>query len=184
MSGFEGQLCVGCGLCCDGTLFTHADVFDETPVIETIDVLLTRKGDETKRQLPLPCSLLAEGASCGVYEDRPPICESYRCNLLKSVDAGEQSLKDARAITHRTSELRDTVRQGIEEIVGPSPTLSIAAMIAALDAHRYTQTDPSTFRREHAELYLSIAALGMAIESNFRKHEGSMWMSSQVTEPS
>ena len=182
MSGFEGQLCVGCGLCCDGTLFAYADVFDKTPVIETIDVLLTRKGDKTKRQLPLPCSLLAEGASCGVYEDRPPICKSYRCNLLKAVANGERPLEDARAITHRTSELRDTVRQAIEEVVGPSPTLSIAAMIAALDAHRDAQLDPAAFTKEHAELYLSIAALGMAIESSFRSHQGSMWVSERVGE--
>ena len=182
MSGIEGQLCVGCGLCCDGTFFGYANVFDDTPVIERIDVLLARKGDDTKRQLPIPCSLLGEGASCSVYEDRPPICKSYRCKLLKAVDSGERSLEEARQVTQRTSELRDEVRRGIEEVIGPSPTSCISSLIKALDAHGQAQDDPAAFKRNHAKVYLTIAALGMAIDSSFRRHDRAMWVAESVSE--
>lgn len=84
------RLCVECGLCCNGALFTHAKLLPEevacapTPVIQR----------EETPTFSLPCPLLTD-AGCSIYTDRFAICHSFRCALLKKLIAGEVGIDDA-----------------------------------------------------------------------------------------
>lgn len=82
------NLCVNCSICCDGTLYGRLAVTEEE--IERLDNRgeFFTKPDGSLR-MRLGCTHLGRNGACQVYEDRPGICRTYRCRLLKRVDAGQ-----------------------------------------------------------------------------------------------
>lgn len=87
------SLCVGCGMCCDGTLFARAKTtLDEEPRL--LELGFDLEPLNGKRWFVQPCPMASCG-SCTIYENRFAICRSYRCALLKSLDAGEIEFDDA-----------------------------------------------------------------------------------------
>ena len=104
----EAPLCVGCGLCCDGTIFEHAVVTPgEEPRLLAHGMKLAVRKERTV--FLQPCRY----ASCGHclnYEDRFDICRSFRCELLKRYESGEIDPSEARATIHEALELVSKVR--------------------------------------------------------------------------
>lgn len=90
----DAELCVGCGLCCDGTLYSRAraEAEEEARLQELGHELTSIDG---ARYFPLPC-LHHDSGRCTVYETRFVKCRSFRCALLQRYDAGELSLSEAR----------------------------------------------------------------------------------------
>ena len=111
-SGAETTICAGCGLCCDGSLFSHVIVVEED------------RGTVARAQLPvtelegtpifrLPCAMLVNGL-CSVYDGRPTTCQRYRCKLRKGVDKGElgeaeayEKIASAKGMAKRLREMSD-----------------------------------------------------------------------------
>lgn len=88
-------LCVGCGLCCNGVLFTNARAEpDELPRLRALGLEVEQVGDRTQFRLPCPHH---DDGHCGIYADRFLKCRTFRCALLKRLDSGEASLAEAQA---------------------------------------------------------------------------------------
>jgi hypothetical protein len=89
-------LCVDCGMCCNGVLFTNARAEpDEVPRLRALGLEVEQVRDD-RLQFRLPCPHHHEG-HCGIYSDRFLKCRSFRCALLKRLDSGETTLAEARA---------------------------------------------------------------------------------------
>jgi hypothetical protein len=102
--------CVGCGLCCDGTLYDRAKVAPaEEPILEALGLELETVGERT--YFLQPCRFQSCGR-CTNYADRWTVCRSFRCALLRRYQAGEIGLDEARSTVKTAIELIDTVRQG------------------------------------------------------------------------
>jgi hypothetical protein len=89
-------LCVSCGMCCDGALFTNARAEPEEVARLRelgLEVEQVRPG---RTQFRLPCPHHHEG-HCGIYPDRFLKCRSFRCALLNRLDSGETTLAEAQA---------------------------------------------------------------------------------------
>lgn len=87
--------CVGCGLCCDGTLYSRAKVAaDEKPRVTSFGLSVFDL--DGQGFFSLPCRHHHCG-QCTIYRDRFSICRSFRCALLRSYQAGEITLGAARA---------------------------------------------------------------------------------------
>lgn len=85
----EQQLCVSCGFCCDGTLFSRARTRDE------YHPLFNYEDADGHKSFKLPCHLFKDGC-CSIYgQKRPSVCGEFRCKLLRRVDAGHISQTDA-----------------------------------------------------------------------------------------
>ena len=88
-------LCVGCGMCCDGVLFTNARAEpEEVPRLRALGLEVEQRGDRTQFRLPCPHH---DNGHCGIYADRFVKCRTFRCALLKRLDAGEVGLAEAQA---------------------------------------------------------------------------------------
>lgn len=90
-SGSSGGLCTSCGICCSGILF------DTAPVEESERERLTAHGlkiyeEDGEQRFSLPCVRFS--GCCTIYEDRPGICQRYRCKLLRNFEAGEIPLDE------------------------------------------------------------------------------------------
>ena len=88
------SLCLGCGLCCDGNLFTQVPLTAaelEPARRRGLVVLARADGSPALRQR---CGALV-GLRCDVYDDRPATCRSYRCMLHVALADGEVSQSEA-----------------------------------------------------------------------------------------
>ena len=87
----EQELCVTCGLCCDGTLFKHALSFEGEKLLPYMIPFQDDKGDHWFK---LPCPHFKQ--CCTVYEQkRPKICGSFKCQLLNDLNKQKISFADA-----------------------------------------------------------------------------------------
>lgn len=85
------NICLACGLCCDGTLIGFVQLEqEEVPALKKImDV-----EDENGQGFFLhPCNSFCN--SCTIYEDRPKQCAKFKCGLLKSVEQEEMEFNSA-----------------------------------------------------------------------------------------
>ncbi len=86
-------LCLACGMCCDGTLFSFVAVStDEARVLRAASVEVR---DEAGRlRLPQRCGALKE-TTCQVYAQRPFVCRRFDCLLVRAVKEKEAPLDEA-----------------------------------------------------------------------------------------
>lgn len=105
----EPSICLGCGICCDGTLYSRAKVAPgEEEKIAGYGLHLFEFRDKTYfRQ---GCRLFRSGA-CTIYEDRFTICRTFRCRLLRKVEEGRIAAPDARQIIARALDARARVAE-------------------------------------------------------------------------
>jgi Fe-S-cluster containining protein len=162
----EPSICIGCGLCCDGTLFVRGKLTpDEASKIPAAHkVTGVSEGEQVSfRQ---PC-VHFDGSGCRIYSDRYAACRKYRCEVLK---AHEEGLLDSATARGRISEARDLIEavtsvdpeaqswaarrrlwnelaEAVKEAAGPERAalgrrlLNVVALDAFLDKHFRKKSD-------------------------------------------
>jgi len=107
------SICVGCGLCCDGTLFSHLGVIDESDLglpLQALGVAVIAEADPPVFSLPCPAF---DGHACTIYAlHRPTACGWFECDVSSAVTAGRMSRSEAQSVIDDTRALRDRVRAG------------------------------------------------------------------------
>lgn len=165
------QLCVACGLCCDGALHDAAALLpEEMPLALSLGMKATRSGENVR--FSLPCHLLMD-CCCTVYANRPSPCRNYKCRLLRSLDAGEGALQES---LDKVSTARSLLRN-LEEILPQGMTIpearASAASLPVEDANRL----------EKATIKLHAFALNVYLEKYFRnEYENSFLQSTSINE--
>ena len=116
-------------------------------------------------ELPLPC-LRFENGRCQTYGCRPAICSSYRCRLLRRVEAGKMTLQEAKGIVQSAREKRRRLRPLLDRHfpgLAGKPFMSairiVHGFLAGMDESRRRR-----FRAVHAEFLLVAASLGDYLE--------------------
>lgn len=89
----EVHLCVDCNICCNGTLFSRVPVSEK-------EMLSLGGGSDFfvvngQYRMKLGCSRLGTDGCCQVYDHRPKVCRTYRCDLLKRLENKELDKADA-----------------------------------------------------------------------------------------
>jgi Fe-S-cluster containining protein len=96
VSSAGSTLCLACGMCCDGTLFSFVAL--SAAEATTLKAAGVDVRDEAGRpRLPQRCSAL-DGCKCTVYEQRPFVCRRFDCLLVRSLDEKELPLDEALGI--------------------------------------------------------------------------------------
>lgn len=158
----DTSICIGCGLCCDGTLHGYTGINPgEERAVAAVDLVIEEEGG--KRIFRQPCPHFSCG-KCRVYSDRPPVCSTYSCALLERVDAGSITPDEGRARIFIASKLRSAV-------VAAAPEATTPARRSAL-ARQLKSELSSLTGEEHARaarLLLDLAALDHVLTRSFRK---------------
>ena len=95
------NICLSCGLCCDGTLigFVQLESEELSPVRKLMEIEKTGENG----MFFLPCNELGCNG-CNIYSQRPKACRNFECGVLKSVEKKELSFDNA-------TEVIDVVKQ-------------------------------------------------------------------------
>lgn len=102
----EQRICVGCGFCCDGTLFAHAvlNPGEKGNLPEKIEENVFSEGG--RDYFRLPCRYF--NGRCTIYDiKRADVCGSYRCQLLKDLSAERISFDKAIEMVEKAMEVRN-----------------------------------------------------------------------------
>ncbi len=107
------QLCLACGLCCDGTLFGHVRLggSDDAKRLKALDLpLLVSRTRPPVIRFRQPCAALCSDLRCRVYADRPAQCRAFECRVYQAVRDGQLDVTAARARVKRARRRADKVR--------------------------------------------------------------------------
>jgi len=92
----SSNLCLDCGMCCDGTLFENFRIkYPKESHLFSID----------QQYIPQRCEHLDNCNGCKIYEKRPKVCSTYKCPVLRKYEEGDISFQNA--LEHITSVKND-----------------------------------------------------------------------------
>lgn len=142
MSSRTEDLCLSCGLCCDGSLFWAV------PVDQGEDVPAALDADGRLRQ---PCACF-DGA-CSIYADRPAACRKFDCRVLQTVQAGR---RDTAWALEQIARMRRLLAALNAVLPGREPSLYRRA--AEFLAMHQKELGDAAFQRKHRNVLRCLAA--------------------------
>ena len=158
------NICLACGLCCDGTLigFVQLDKEELSPVKQLMDIEQTGENG----MFFLPCNELGCNG-CSIYSQRPKACRNFECGVLKSVEKNELSFDKATGVI-------DLVKQKKAAIEKHVATLKIELQSKSfhfkmLELKKLLRKDKSelSLSKNHQELKLELEELEKLLTKSF-----------------
>lgn len=133
----EQEVCIKCGFCCDGTIFGHAHLNpgekDSIPALMAANARAVN-GEE---YFLLPCPYFK--GKCSIYDiKRADVCGSYRCQLLKDIEAGRISPGEALRKVADAMAIRMRIFDDFRRLTG-SKAVSFRELL--LDLGRFNNPD-------------------------------------------
>lgn len=154
----EKNICIHCGLCCDGTLFNWGnissnEVLDELFQTETIKA----DGNETI-VFSQPCQFL-KNCSCSIYNSetpkRPLVCSKFKCKLLNNYEANQISYSESIILIEKTKELALKNDKLIDEAFSKLKELSTSKKIKFLKNKLEVAENQAEFRKKYGNILLN-----------------------------
>jgi hypothetical protein len=138
------DLCVSCGMCCDGTLFDKAFVRNAADRKIADDLGMETFEANGRLSFRLPCPLFS--ACCTVYAvQRPNVCSAFFCPPIKRYKGGEQTFEESEQQVLALHEHRDKLLK----IASKFPELSdlnIRELINKLNEYGEDSEKVNTYR--------------------------------------
>ena len=113
------QLCVACGLCCDGTLFdlVKLEASDDAVKLKALGLpVAISRGKAAVARFPQPCAALCKDRTCRLYADRPWQCRVFECRVFKEAKAGRIGFPAALRLVKQARRRADKARQLLREL--------------------------------------------------------------------
>ena len=159
----SSNLCLSCGLCCDGTLIGFVQL--ESEEIPALRDLMDIEEVNAKGVFLQPCNNYCDG--CTIYSQRPKQCASFKCGLLKSVEQKELDFDKA-------IDTIDEVKQKKFAIENQIMTLKIeltsqSFYFKMIELKKIVQKYPSEspLRQKYQDLISNLEQLENLLESKF-----------------
>ena len=167
MTNDNQNICIHCGLCCDGTLFNHAKIKENEPSLTGYSFEIIER---EKRAFKLPCAYLKETV-CSIYLERPySVCESFRCKLLRSVISENVSNTDAMKIIDDTIALKTKIELQLLEHHPENTGDTLPVKMEEFKAHFAGDMSDVEFRRKYGKIILNFFMLNKILNESFRKN--------------
>ena len=152
LSNKLSEICLSCGMCCDGTLFGHANLASAED--EALAVSLGLKvslGNQEQRQFMLPCHHFC--GKCTIYDNpRPKVCGSYFCAPLLQAKNGKRTFSSAGELIFSIKKLRDEVAEDLLS----TPDLSELSIYQAFNK---LSEDEALALKSYPKLWLKLIGL-------------------------
>jgi hypothetical protein len=162
------QLCLACGLCCDGTLFDNVRLGpgDDAQQLKALGLPISIPRTKTPvtffRQ---PCAALCADRSCRLYADRPGQCRAFECGVFKDAQAGRIKPAAALRLVKQARQRADGIRLLLRQLGDTDEHRPLG------ERFRRTQRRMETGAVDEAAAH-TFAELGLAVHAfNLMAHE-------------
>jgi Fe-S-cluster containining protein len=164
------QLCLACGLCCDGTLFDNVrlEPGDDAKQLRSLGLPVTvSRGRTPVTTFPQPCAALCKDRTCRVYAGRPKQCRTYECAVFKGMQAGE--LTPAAALRRVTNARRqaDRVRRLLRQLGDTEEHRSLGERFHRMQCRMEEQPADADALAVFADLSLAVHRLKLLAHARF-----------------
>ena len=103
------NICLSCGLCCEGTVIGFVQVGrEELPLLRDVIDIENTNGDGFFLQ---SCKKYCDG--CTIYSRRPKQCDKFECGLLKSFNQKEVNFDSALEIINVVKQKQNDIESKI-----------------------------------------------------------------------
>ena len=159
------QLCLACGLCCNGVLFKDVELQPSDDAGRLASLGLPLRNRQSK--FPQPCAALCADNRCRIYADRPARCRQFECALFKSVAAGETPVAAALRTIRLARQRAERVRTLLRALGDTSEQVALSLRFKRL-RRRIESTPPDDATAEtYADLTLAVQDLNVLLAQSF-----------------
>jgi hypothetical protein len=165
----ENNICIKCGMCCDGTLFTFANIEKDEKLHPLFEAEIITINQSEKTGFSQPCAYLND-CVCSIYNSekikRPLVCGKFKCKLLVKYQASQINYNDAIALIEKTKDLAAKQNNLLSNTWPELSKLSTAKKIKELKNMLEKSEDKTQFRKQFGQLLLST----FTFETYLKKH--------------
>ncbi len=163
----SGDLCLECGLCCNGVIFADVELqSSEVQSLKSKVQSLASGGKNGKVRLPQPCAAF-DGCRCRIYAERPMYCRQFECLLLKNVQAGRIGRTEASRMVRNAKERAEKVRALLRELGDTDEAIALSLRFQRA-AKRFEKAPLADGKAEtYADLTLAVHDLNMLVREAF-----------------
>jgi hypothetical protein len=162
-----GELCLACGLCCNGVLFKDVELQagDDGARLEALGLPVCDSGKTSK--FSQPCAALCADNRCRLYAERPARCREFECALFKAVLAGDLALSAALRTVQTAQQRAGKVRRLLRQLGDTRDHLALSLRFKRtrqrLESRALNAAATATF----GDLTLAVQALNLLLSARF-----------------
>ena len=176
MSKNHQNICIHCGFCCDGTLFSHGNIKANETIKPEFSFVIV---ETEKRVFKQPCPYYANHI-CVIYAERPySICESFQCKLLKALRTGSIIFDDATKIIVELAALKTKIEQQLLEYHPENKGDSLRDKMKEFNSHFQGTMSEAEFRKKYGKMVLDYFMLKRVLNNKFKNEKNRTDISSQ-----
>src|SRR6185503_3894363 len=161
------QLCLACGLCCNGVLFKDVELQSTDDAGKLAELGLPLEKTRTKIRFPQPCAALCADNCCRIYGDRPTRCREFECALLKAVQAGTREMSSALSVVRTARQRAEKVRRLLRELGDIDESIALSGRFRRLQRRMESGELTEETAGTYGELTLAVHDLNLALSSSF-----------------
>jgi Fe-S-cluster containining protein len=158
----SSNICLPCGLCCDGTLIGFVELdSEELPGMREVMDIEDENGNGFFLQ---PCSNYCDG--CTIYSKRPKQCASFKCELLKSFEQKELNFDSAIEIINTVKLKKIAIEKKVEILQLELKSQSFYFKMVELKKLLQKNKSESPLTQNHLELISDLEQLDSLVSKN------------------
>lgn len=157
------NICLVCGLCCDGTLIGFVQLGkEELPALGKILEIEEENGNGFILQ---PCKSYCDG--CTIYNERPKKCNLFKCGLLNSVDSKQMPFQNAVGIINEVKRRKNEILIKLALLPDVFESQSFYFKMVELKTRFENNINESPLTQEQLELLADINQLDSFLSNKF-----------------
>ena len=166
------QLCLSCGLCCNGVLFKDVELQpgDDAKQLAALGLPLTHPKSPSlnpKSKFPQPCAALCSDNRCRIYAERPARCRDFECALFKSVAAGQTELPAALRAVRTTIQRAAKVRDLLAALGDTDESLALSLRFKRARRRMESAAVDDATADTYADLTMAVHELNLLLAQKF-----------------
>ena len=163
------QLCLQCGLCCNGVIFRDVELQpgDDATRLKSLGLpIRAPRAAGGNAKFPQPCAAL-DGCRCRIYSDRPTYCRQFECALFKAVHAGHIETAAALRLIRTTRDRAERVLRLPHELGDTDERVSLSVRFRKVAKHFHAGAPTEEAADTFGELTLAVHDLNVLLSEKF-----------------
>ena len=165
------QLCTDCGFCCSGVLFVDVRIQSKQELDRVTKCGIELEQHDEHNYVIQPCACLDDSNHCTVYEQRPEMCASFECGVLKHLAKGEWDISKCQATIHEAQGRVDAVTSTLMKLGTLDFDIPLFFRTEEVLSQPWDLNGPESILELRDKLYQQSAELSSYLETHFLSEE-------------